>query len=93
MPTNLRELARGQPCQIRIPGHCTHNTEETVLCHAPGGGMGTKTSDLQGAWGCYACHALVDGAVKSSYSRDEILLMFYEGMSRTLAEVSKIINL
>lgn len=57
--TNLREIARGQDCQIRGPG-CNYDTETTVLAHLPGGGMGAKRHDLHGAWACSHCHDLVD---------------------------------
>jgi len=87
---DLRKLARMQDCMIRIPGYCTHNPEETVLCHvrlAGITGIGRKSPDLIGAWGCAACHAVVDGRIKTDYSGDEVSLMFYEGVFRTQARV------
>ncbi|WP_157795538.1 nuclease domain-containing protein, partial [Escherichia coli] len=30
---NLRKAAKGQICQIRIPGYCNHNPETSVLAH------------------------------------------------------------
>ena len=30
---NLRKAAKGQMCQIRIPGYCNHNPETSVLAH------------------------------------------------------------
>ena len=30
---NLRKAAKGQMCQIRIPGSCNHNPETSVLAH------------------------------------------------------------
>ena len=61
---NLRNLARGQQCRIRIPGICTHNPEQTVLAHYRIGGLcgtGMKPHDLIGADACAACHDAVDG--------------------------------
>ena len=40
---NLRKLARGRPCMVRIPGVCD--------------GVGLKSPDLLGAWCCAPCHA------------------------------------
>ena len=90
--TKLRASAEGRECQIRIPGVCNGNPETTVLCHLPGGGMGRKQPDLLGAWGCSACHDVVDGRVKvkrwalgdtSPYCEQEIYVMFLEGVIRT----------
>lgn len=60
---SLRALARGQPCQVRLPGICNGNPETTVLAHyrlAGLSGMGLKPNDLQGAWACSACHTAID---------------------------------
>lgn len=93
---NLRKLARGKLCQIRIPGYCTHDPHETVLCHGRFGGvagMGQKPPDLIGAWGCNMCHAIVDDRVATEYSRLEVAKFFLDGMCRTLAQVSKELEL
>lgn len=82
---NLREEAEGRMCLIRIPNCCTHNPAETVLCHVRmNSGAGKKPPDQLGAWGCFQCHAAVDGRIQSEYSHDELRLMHLEGMYRTL---------
>jgi len=70
---------------IRIPGVCNWNPETTVLCHQNGGGMGIKTDDSEGAFGCSNCHSAVDGVplIKHNFTHDEIKLMFLEGAVRT----------
>ena len=80
--SKIRESARGEDCQIRIPNVCTFNPDTVVLCHKGGAGVAMKSSDIHAAYGCYACHAVIDGA-KSQYSKDELSLMFYDGMART----------
>lgn len=81
---HLRDSARGQPCLVRIPGVCNHNPATTVLAHINGGGMGTKTSDLFGAFCCSSCHDLIDGRVKHRvFDREEIDLMHRQGVQRT----------
>ena len=93
---NLRKLAEGKPCQIRVPGICNFNPETTVLCHnrrAAVAGYGQKPPDLCGAWGCSDCHNVTGGAVTTDlYTKDELDLMFADGQNRTLAEVSKEID-
>jgi hypothetical protein len=56
----VRRLAIGRECQIRLPG-CL--TEPCCLCHfrmSGISGMGLKSPDFLGAWGCAACHDIVD---------------------------------
>lgn len=58
----LMDAAQGQPCSLRLPGICNHNPTTTVLAHLPGIGksMGSKVSDLHGAFACSACHTAID---------------------------------
>ena len=97
MAPNLRNLAKFKECQIRVPGICNFNPETTVLCHNRRGavaGMKQKPPDLCGAWGCSDCHAVTGGAVKTDlYTKDELDLMFADGQNRTLALVSKELEL
>ena len=95
---NLRQYARGKPCQMRIPGVCNHNPETTVLCHLGGGGMGTKQPDILGAWGCSDCHDVVDGRrplpkdsipYQEFYERAYILACHSDGVKRTQQELLK----
>lgn len=83
--SKLRKAAQGEDCTIRIPGVCTWNREETVLCHMNGAGLALKDDDTEAAFGCYACHCAVDGkpTVKHGFTKDEIKLMFFEGCKRT----------
>jgi hypothetical protein len=79
---NLRKLAQGKPCMIRMPDVCNGNPETTVLCHlrmAGISGMSLKASDLLGAWGCSDCHRYVD--THGIDGRTALL----EGMARTQA--------
>jgi hypothetical protein len=60
----LTELARGQDCTFRVPGVCNRNPETTVWCHSNesehGKGVGCKSHDPHGAFGCSACHDWYD---------------------------------
>lgn len=78
---NLRERARGKPCQIRVPGVCNRDWSTTVHCHVRMvgiSGIGMKAPDIFGAHGCSACHAYVD----SNHADSRLLLL--EGMARTI---------
>lgn len=58
--TDLRREAIGRECQIRLEG-C--KTGPCCLCHwrqSGISGMGMKSPDLIGAWGCASCHDKVD---------------------------------
>lgn len=82
---NLRKLARGQECQVRIEGVCNFNPETTVLAHLRMAGItgtGMKANDLLGAWCCSACHTATE-------SNPELRKEFLEGMARTQNELVK----
>lgn len=84
---NLRKLARERQCEIRVPGACLRTTDTVVLCHyrlAGFSGMSMKSDDWLGAYGCFACHQIVDGQRKSEFSFVERKLMLAEGCFRTL---------
>ena len=80
---SLRNEAKGRDCLVRIPVICCFNPETTVLAHLGGAGMGIKRPDAIAAWTCHKCHAAIDGAVKSNYTKDELKLMHLEGIIRT----------
>ena len=62
--SRVRRLAIGRECQIRLPG-CL--TEPCCLCHfrlIGISGMGIKSPDFLGAWGCAFCHDQVDRVMR-----------------------------
>jgi hypothetical protein len=88
MPRDLRSYARGKPCQVRLPGICTHDTETTVLAHprlAGITGVGMKAPDELGAWCCGACHDAIDRRAHTDLDRDYVTQAHYEGILRTQA--------
>ena len=87
--TDLRKLARGQPCQVRLPG-CRNDTSTVVLAHYRLSGIcgaGLKPPDICGAWCCSHCHDISDGRTRSDMTRDEIRLAHADGVMRTLYEL------
>ena len=82
--SKITESARGENCQVRIPGVCNHDSSTVVLAHRNGGGMGAKHPDSMGAYACSACHAFIDGGyMQTQYTRDQADLWHYEGIFNT----------
>ena len=77
--------ARGQACTIRIPGVCkpAPDNETTVPCHLNGAGLGIKHSSIHLAYGCNACHDVVDHRVRTDWTDDQIQRWFLEAVIRT----------
>lgn len=91
MAKDLRKLARGKPCQVRLPGICNGNPDTTVLAHyrmagTCGGSM--KPDDEQGAWACSACHDECDRRTRK-LERDYVELCFLQGVMRTQYEIRR----
>ena len=88
--SHLRDVARGQECQVRCPGICSFNSEQTILAHfRMDCGVGMKPLDLCGAWACAPCHAALDGQIKTAFTRDQLDLMHLQGMYRTIVALHK----
>jgi len=81
--SKITKSSRNQDCQVRIPGICNFNPETTIPAHLNGAGMGTKHNDIFIAYCCSNCHSVIDGHVKSQYTKEELNLMHYEGVFRT----------
>ena len=82
---NLRKLARGRDCMVRLPGICNFNPETTVLAHYRMhglSGIAMKSPDIFGAWACSACHDEIDR--RSQHMRaEEARICHLEGVFRT----------
>ncbi len=88
---NLRDAARGRPCQVRLPGICNNNPETTVLAHiriAGTSGTGYKPADLCATWCCSACHDVIDKRVRTDLCPDFVKACAMEGVLRTLSYMS-----
>lgn len=80
----LTDSARNRDCEVRLPDVCNFNPETSCLAHPNGGGMGTKHSDILGAFCCSACHDVLDGRVPSHYGVDYLDLAQRQGNARTI---------
>ncbi len=58
----LKDSAKGQGCTLRFANVCNWDTSTTVLCHINSEfkGMGNKSPDWFGVFGCSACHEHLD---------------------------------
>ncbi len=84
--TDLRKLARGADCQIRVPGICCGNNETVVLCHLRMtgiSGFGLKAPDALASYGCQPCHDFVDGRSHPNNTAEYRRTLLLEGVART----------
>jgi hypothetical protein len=66
--SKIRESARGEACTLRLDGCNGGVLNETVVyCHLGGAGMGQKSHDIHGFFGCHSCHNIVDGRKNHNY--------------------------
>jgi hypothetical protein len=83
----LLKLARDKPCMFRVPGVCCNDTATTVWCHsnrqAHGHGLGLKSHDIHGAFGCYRCHDWYDARSHPWVRREERQRVFNEARDKT----------
>jgi len=75
--TAIRASAKDEECTLRFPC-CNFRTDTTVLCHRNGAGAGMKAEDTDAAYGCYACHMVLDGHAPrpEGFTRDMMLARF-----------------
>ena len=87
--TPIRASAEGQECTIRLPRVCNYDPATTVLCHdnriESGKGMGLKAPDTKAAYGCSACHDVLDGRAPrpDGLTREMVLACFDEAIKQT----------
>lgn len=91
--TPIRRSAKGEPCTLLIPGICNGDPATTVLCHSnrleDGKGMGLKAPDTAAAFGCSACHDVLDGRrpLPSNLTREQLDRGFDAAVVRTHARL------
>jgi len=91
--TPIRASARDEECTLRFPLACNRRTDTTVLCHsnqlADGKGAGLKAPDTSAAYGCSACHDVLDGRARrpAGMTYESMLDLFALGVERTHARL------
>lgn len=87
--SKITESARGEDCQVRIIGVCTHDPEKTIWSHArwyaAGRGRSIKAPDVCGAYCCTACDQVYDGQMAvAGLKRSEVDMDWCMGHFRSL---------
>ena len=73
MPNKIRESAKGEMCSLRLSPMCTDEYGAVVLCHiGKRRGIAIKCTDNMAVYGCNHCHDIIDGRVKSEFSKLEL---------------------
>jgi len=85
MTSALTKSAKGEQCTLLIFPFCNQDPATTVFCHfnSPSKGMGIKSEDWFGAFGCSTCHDIIDKRRKVDISNAELLLCMQRGLHRT----------
>ena len=89
---NLRALAAGKPCMVRIHGVCNHDPLTTILAHYRLSGIcgvGMKPIDLCAAYACSDCHDAIDRRTHLELEYEYVRHAHAEGCLRTLALLAK----
>jgi len=93
--SKIRESARGEDCQVRIPGICLFEPQYTIWSHfrglAGGKGMSIKASDICGAYACTACDAVYDGQRPrpEGMTKEDVDLDWFAGHIRSLVILAR----
>lgn len=93
--SKVTESARGEDCQVRIPGVCTYDPATVIWSHArwgsAGRGKAIKASDFAGAYSCTSCDAVYDGQRKPppGMTRIEVDADWCQGHFRSLLILEK----
>ena len=87
--TKIQAAARGQECTLQFPRVCNGRTDTTVLCHSnqlqDGKGMGLKAPDTRAAFGCSACHDVLDGRAPrpDGFTYEQMISRFNQAVEAT----------
>lgn len=84
--TKIRNSARGEDCALRL-GNCSSN-ETVILAHiGRNRGMGIKCTDYMAVYACSNCHDIIDGRVKSEYTKDQLNTEKLRALEETLGKL------
>lgn len=92
MPRDLRALARGQQCYLRLYPHCNGDSETVVLAHIRRGniaGMGQKPVDEAAMPMCSSCHDVFDGRTQTQIQRTIIDAEALRGLVQWIAYLQR----
>jgi len=88
MPNKIRESAKGEVCSLRLSPMCTDEYGAVVLCHiGKRRGIAIKCTDNMAVYGCNHCHDIIDGRVKSEFSKIELEAEKLRALEETQAKL------
>lgn len=80
----LLAMARGESCQLRVPGVCNHDPATTVACHSNwlehGKSGARKADDQYHVHGCSSCHAWLDQGPAFAREKREVWFKAFQRM-------------
>ena len=84
MGNRITRSAQMRACTLRLSDG-THERSTVVFCHAPSAskGIGLKSPDWWGAYGCAECHDIVDGRTPHRLTDLEIARAWLRGIHET----------
>lgn len=61
--SKITKSAKGEACSLRVSPNC-QDGETVVFCHLNSNyrGIGIKSPDIFGVYGCYHCHVMLDAS-------------------------------
>ena len=92
--TPIRKAAKDQECTLKFDC-CNHDASTTVLCHSnrleDGKGTGLKAPDTCAAFGCSACHDVLDGRAPrpDGFTYEMMMAQFDEAVKQTRAILNR----
>jgi uncharacterized CHY-type Zn-finger protein len=80
--SKIRKSAKGEDCSLRLVP-CSSN-ETTVLAHIGRvRGVGIKCNDIHAVYACSNCHDVIDGRVKTQFSKVELKAEILRALEET----------
>ena len=84
--TKIRRSAKGEDCSLRL-GNCSSD-DTVVLAHiGKDKGWGMKCADYMAVYACHSCHDIIDGRVKSGFTKDELNTEKLRALEETLGKL------
>jgi hypothetical protein len=93
--TRIRQSARGEDCDVRLPEVCTFDPAHTIWSHyrglAGGKGFAIKSVDAAGAYCCTRCDAVYDGQAPrpEGMTKADVDLAWLQGHIRSLVKLTE----
>jgi len=80
--SKIRESAKGEDCTLLL-GNCS-SAETVILAHiGKDRGMGIKCGDHFAVYSCSNCHDVIDGRVKTQYTKGDLAEIKIIALERT----------